>query len=178
MEIAAPESQHDVLCLLLLIVVFQLPHHDSGTYPPKIRLRAVDWLPPETKQDLEAQARTMRKVAKRPERVLANYLFHLRSIMRNRFDLDQLNVREALIDRIANYNRKLPRELFKLSSFECGVFLSTKPGSQCCRLERCVHAFCIEFLRLYHRSIKAGDVDKIKCIAFNCGNENLDARAH
>lgn len=67
-------------------------------------------------------------------------------------------------------NEQLEREVFNKETFMCGVCLDPKKGSQCHRLRKCGHVFCVACLQDYYNScIEEGNMHQVTCIDPTCG---------
>lgn len=111
------------------------------------------------------------------DQVVFTYIDHLQQAAENCFGLAgdperPVYLSNSLKITLLDYDIRAKREKFENETFSCGVCLEPKKGSVCHRLLLCSHVFCIECLKdFYNSMITEGDVDAVKCLTPNCGDD-------
>ncbi|KAL4763567.1 RBR-type E3 ubiquitin transferase [Aspergillus foveolatus] len=109
--------------------------------------------------------------------VVFSYIDHLQQLAETAFGIDEASGGEVRLSRelkiaLLDFNSKAEREKFEQETFECGICLEPKKGVNCHRLLLCSHVFCIPCLQdFYNTCITEGDVEGVKCLAPDCGQE-------
>ncbi|KAI9934041.1 hypothetical protein ASPWEDRAFT_105387 [Aspergillus wentii DTO 134E9] len=109
--------------------------------------------------------------------VVFSYIDHLQQLAETVFGIDDIPDGEVRLPRdlkiaLLDFSNKAEREKFEQETFECGVCLEPKKGTNCYRLLLCSHVFCVPCLQdFYNTCITEGDVDSVKCLAPDCGKE-------
>jgi E3 ubiquitin-protein ligase RNF14 len=81
-----------------------------------------------------------------------------------------LKLPQSLKDALLDLNERLEKETFEKQTFDCGICLDPKKGTQCYRIRHCGHVFCIKCLQDYYNdAIKEGAVQNITCLDPTCG---------
>lgn len=111
------------------------------------------------------------------DQVVFTYIDHLQQAAENCFGLAEepkkpVHMSNALKIALLDFDIQAKREKFENETFNCGVCLEPKKGTVCHRLLSCSHVFCVECLKdFYNSMIIEGNVDAVKCLTPNCGND-------
>ncbi|KAL5339714.1 RWD domain-containing protein [Aspergillus crustosus] len=144
------------------------PIFKLSTNPPWLPLWAVSKLLDDGKRLWEEFGRSL---------VVFSYIDHLQTLAETAFDLDESSGGEVRLSRdlkiaLLDYNNKAEREKFEQETFGCGICLEPKKGVNCHRLLLCSHVFCVPCLQdFYNTCITEGDVEGVKCLSPDCGQE-------
>ncbi|KAL0632520.1 hypothetical protein Q9L58_008576 [Maublancomyces gigas] len=75
-----------------------------------------------------------------------------------------LNLPAELRLHIADFNACTKKQQFEQGTYECGICLEPKKGTQCHRLRSCTHVFCLLCLSSYYSSmITEGHISSVVC---------------
>ncbi|KAM0713976.1 hypothetical protein Q7P37_010939 [Cladosporium fusiforme] len=73
---------------------------------------------------------------------------------------------------LTSFNHAKSRSVFEAGTYDCGICLERKKGTDCYSNFDCNHIFCKPCLQdFYNNAITEGDVDSIKCLDPDCGKE-------
>lgn len=109
--------------------------------------------------------------------VVYTYIDHLQQLAESAFNIAESPGEEVQLPRslkiaLLDFDIKAKREKFEQETFECGVCLEPKKGANCHRMVLCSHVFCVPCLQdFYNTCITEGDVESVRCLAPDCGNE-------
>ncbi|KAL4905312.1 hypothetical protein BDW74DRAFT_21307 [Aspergillus multicolor] len=144
------------------------PIFKLSTSPRWLPLWAVTKLLDDGKQLWEEFGRSL---------VVFSYIDHLQQLAETTFGIEEASGGEVRLPRelkiaLLDFNNKAERENFEQETFECGICLEPKKGTNCHRLLMCSHVFCVPCLQdFYNTCITEGDVEGVKCLAPDCGQE-------
>ena len=181
-----PDRNHDIdalceVCLFQNLPALQLhitlPDGYPEEQPPKLNISS-SWLPPSVIFRLDQAGQDLWEEYGRSQCVYA-FIDLLQQEADGGFGFTQdtplvlsLSRRETLVE----FDTTAQRKKFDQATYDCGICLEPKKGSSCYKLQQCGHVFCIECLRdFYNSAITEGDVPSVKCLAPDCGRENMDA---
>jgi E3 ubiquitin-protein ligase RNF14 len=173
----AHEVQHTVLHLPPLRLTFTIPLDYPAKSSPAVKLESEPpWLPTAVKDGLEAKLKSLwEDMCHEP--ALFAYIDDVREVVHTAFGLGSIEVPKAMITMLLDHDRKATRQDFENGTYYCEPCLEHKKGTACYRMERCGHDFCVECLQSYYNAaIAEGNVHDVKCLAYQCGMENDDAR--
>lgn len=156
-----------------------LPQGYPAELPPKVTLSTDPaWLPSETLRQLTDEAEKLWEEYGRMQ-VLFAYIDHLQQAAERAFDLHDtgLQLSPALKPKLLEFDARTTKEIFEAQTFDCGICLEPKKGSQCYRLTRCGHVFCRDCLQeSYRQYITEGDVVFIRCLDPSCGKDSRQTK--
>lgn len=170
----APRDVHALSHLPPLTLVIELPDGYPSEKPPVVQLSThPPWLPAPVVARLSDDCKRLWEECGR-DMVVYTYIDHLQQLAEFAFGIQGISDGEVCLSRdlkiaLLDFNSKAERQKFEQETFECGVCLEPKKGSNCYRLLRCSHVFCIPCLQdFYNTCITEGDVDSVKCLAPDC----------
>lgn len=157
-----------------------LPEGYPGDKAPQVSLSTdPDWLPAEKLRQLSEGVESLWEDYGRCQ-ILFSYIDHLQQAAERAFDLHDkadLTLPFTLKAPLLDLNTKTERDVFNAQTFDCGICLEPKKGSECYRLNRCHHVFCRACLQdSYGAYIKEGDIVHVRCLDPTCGNEKAKKR--
>jgi len=176
-QVVEEEQQHLISHLPPIRIAFTLPNHYPEGAAPQISLQLTpNWLPKNLTEEMEHIASSLWEDYGRAP-VLCTYISDIDERAKTAFDLSELQVTVELLSQLLDFNRAAAKAQFDKGTYDCGVCLDPKKGSSCHRMDHCDHVFCIQCLKdCYNNAILTGDMDSVKCLAYNCGSENDDAQ--
>ncbi|CAL5868573.1 uncharacterized protein PFLUO_LOCUS2800 [Penicillium psychrofluorescens] len=152
----------------------ELPDGYPSNKPPIVQLSSdPPWVPSPVSTQLSDDCRRLWEECGK-DMVVYTYIDHLQQLADTAFGLQGTPDNELCLSRdlkiaLLDFNNKAEREKFEQETFQCGVCLEPKKGSNCYRLLRCSHVFCVACLQsFYNACITEGDVDGVKCLAPDC----------
>ncbi|EXJ91549.1 hypothetical protein A1O3_00097 [Capronia epimyces CBS 606.96] len=108
------------------------------------------------------------------DQVVYTYIDHVQQEAEQAFGLAReadVQVPSDLKLALLDFDLKTKQEIFEKETFDCGICLEPKKGSNCHRLLQCGHVFCVACLQDFYKScITEGDVDNVKCLSPTCGD--------
>ena len=162
-----------------LMLGVTLPTGYPTQQAPIIHLESQSsWLSETKLEELRAAADVLWEDIGR-DQVVFTYIDHLQQAAEDGFGLNSgpnttLQLSSDLEIPLLDYDLKAKRAKFERETFECGICLEPKKGSACHQLLLCSHVFCVACLQdFYNACITEGDVTNVKCLAPNCGKENV-----
>ncbi|KAL4918086.1 RWD domain-containing protein [Aspergillus aurantiobrunneus] len=160
-----------------LSLEIELPKGYPSAKPPIFKLSTnPQWLPLWTVTKLLDDGKRLWEESGR-SLVIFSYIDHLQQLAETAFGIDEALGGEVRLPRelkiaLLDFNNKAEREKFEQETFECGICLEPKKGASCHRLLLCSHVFCVSCLQdFYNTCITEGDVEGVKCLDPNCGQE-------
>lgn len=154
-----------------------LPQGYPEDAPPAVHLSTrLNWLPKEKISELENEAANLWAEYGRCQ-ILYSYIDHLQQAAERAFDLQQsaegcLVLKSAQESQLIRFDAQTRQEVFEAGTYDCGVCLERKKGSECYRMSHCGHIFCKQCLQdFYNNAIKEGDVAGVRCMDPTCGEE-------
>lgn len=154
-----------------------LPEQYPSDSPPKVQLSTLHhWLPREKLIEFENDVQTLWDEYGRCQ-ILFSYIDHLQQAGERGFDFDQrsegcLVLPTSMEERLTKFNADTKQTVFNAGTYDCGICLEPKKGSECYQLQNCGHIFCRQcFKDFYNSAIKEGDVAGVRCLAPDCGKE-------
>ncbi|KAK2764966.1 translation termination inhibitor protein itt1 [Arachnomyces sp. PD_36] len=178
----ADPDVHSISHLPPLTLQVELPDGYPSEEPPKFTLTTdPGWLPASKISELLSDGRRLWEESGKDLIVFA-YIDHLQQCAESAFGLcdDQLSgtvLSRDLEIALLDFDIKAKRQKFERETFECGICLEPKKGSNCHRLFLCSHVFCVPCLRdFYNSCINEGNIDNVKCLSPDCG-KNTEAPA-
>ncbi|KAL4927484.1 RBR-type E3 ubiquitin transferase [Aspergillus undulatus] len=154
-----------------------LPEGYPSTKPPIFKLSTnPPWLPQWAISKLLDDGKRLWEEFGR-SLVVFSYIDHLQQLAETAFNIDEglggeIRLSRELKIALLDFNSKAEREKFEQETFECGICLEPKKGANCHRLLLCSHVFCVPCLQdFYNTCITEGDVEGVKCLAPDCGQE-------
>jgi E3 ubiquitin-protein ligase RNF14 len=169
----APEQDVKRLAYLPSIhLEITLPAGYPAHVPPSVNVSTTPpWLPSATITKLNEEASSLWEEYGGGQMLFA-YISYLQEAAETAFGLSELTLPSSLRDGLLAYSARLKRELFDKETFDCEVCLEPKKGSNCYRMARCNHVFCVACLQDYYiNCIKEGDVNNVKCMSTDCGGK-------
>ncbi|KAI9880390.1 MAG: translation termination inhibitor protein itt1 [Pleopsidium flavum] len=164
---------HHLSHLPPLSLQIQLPSGYPSERPPVFHLSTTSsWLPNVVLEQLKEQGDKLWEDLGRTQ-VVFDYIDHLQQAAEGGFGLGSLmEVPQDHKILLLNFDSKTKREKFEQETFDCGVCLGPKKGSDCYRMLLCAHVFCVECLQdFYNTCITEGDITNVKCLAPDCGKD-------
>jgi E3 ubiquitin-protein ligase RNF14 len=171
-------QEHIVSRLPPIRISFSLPEAYPSDEPPVVKLSTTPpWLPIPIQLNLEATASSLWEDYGHGQ-VLFAYTSHVQEAAETVFGLDHLEVSPEIILPLVDFDIATERAAFENGSYECGVCLDPKKGTDCYRMDNCAHVFCKACLQEgYSNAIVLGNVNEVTCMDPDCGKEGLDAKA-
>lgn len=158
-----------------LSLEIELPEGYPSAKPPVFKLSTnPQWLPLWAVSKLLDDGTRLWEESGR-SLVIYTYIDHLQQLAETAFGIDEASGGEIRLARelkiaLLDFNNKAEREKFEHETFECGICLEPKKGTNCHRLLLCSHVFCVPCLQdFYNTCISEGDVEGVKCLAPDCG---------
>lgn len=149
-----------------------LPTGYPADEAPQVSLSTTpDWLPKEKLKELSDDVDKLWEEYGRCQ-ILFSYIDHLQQAAERAFGLSDcgLDLPPDLKPVLIAFDATTRKAVFDAQTFDCGVCLEPKKGSECYRLQRCSHVFCRECLQdTYNNYIKEGDVIHVRCLDPTCG---------
>ncbi|KAF7552569.1 hypothetical protein G7046_g7374 [Stylonectria norvegica] len=158
-----------------------LPDGYPGNVPPKVEITTTPlWLDPEIIRRLEDEGPRLWDEVGR-DTVVYSYLDHVQHAAEDVFGAltpeGTLQVDAVHQVGLLDYDNKAKKAAFEKETFDCGVCLDPKKGSQCHKMLDCGHIFCLECLRgFYGDAIKEGNLAAVRCLTPNCAKERAAAQ--
>ncbi|KAE8843846.1 hypothetical protein HRS9122_04949 [Pyrenophora teres f. teres] len=101
--------------------------------------------------------------------VLFAYISSLQEKIESASGLTALTLPSSMRQELVEYSQRIQKVLFDKETFDCGVCLDPKKGSECYRMQCCGHVFCIACLQDYYNCcITEGEVGNVKCMSTEC----------
>jgi E3 ubiquitin-protein ligase RNF14 len=171
-----PLDSSELAHLPPLSLTITLPSDYPTSSPPTVSISTnPSWLSKSTLAKLKDDcARLWEELGK--DQVVYTYIDHLMQEAEQSFGLAgetnaslPSDLKLALLD----FNLRTKREHFERETFDCGICLEPKKGSNCYKLIQCEHVFCVPCLQDFYKSaITEGDVDTVKCLDPSCGKNH------
>ncbi|KAF1353151.1 RWD domain-containing protein, partial [Delphinella strobiligena] len=177
--VQALKDEHKLHHLPPLHLDVVLPEGYPASAAPKVTLSTQpEWLPADRLRQLTQDAESLWEEFGKCQ-ILFSYIDHLQQSADRAFQCeDGLDLPPALKPELLDYDAKTKIEVFDAQTFDCGVCLEPKKGSECYRLQRCRHVFCRDCLQeTCNTYIKEGDVVHVRCLDPTCGKEDTTPQA-
>ncbi|OQN95458.1 hypothetical protein B0A48_18414 [Cryoendolithus antarcticus] len=141
-----------------------------------------DWLPETKLDELQRQLVDLWEDLGRCQ-VLYSYIDHLENAASSGFSLDQsddgcLTLPASLEPALVSFDKETKLKQFQEGTYDCGICLEPKKGTQCHKIDKCGHVFCLQCLQdCYNNSITEGAVADVCCLDPSCGQAKAGQRA-
>ncbi|KAH7392950.1 RING finger protein-like protein [Pyrenochaeta sp. MPI-SDFR-AT-0127] len=154
-----------------------LPNQYPAEVPPCVKLSTWPaWLPHYVLDRLANEARLLWEEYGGAT-ILFSYISSLQEQAEVSFGLENLLLSTTWRRDLVDYNLQMKKELFDKKTFDCEVCLEPKRGSDCYRMQRCSHVFCIACLQDYYNNcISEGEVNNVKCMSADCGKSGSNRK--
>jgi E3 ubiquitin-protein ligase RNF14 len=171
------DATHAFARLPPLEIEMVLPPGYPHDRPPEVRVATTPaWLPAATLEALRERVPALWEAAGRGA-VVFDVLVFLEQEIEAGFNLAAKEggfheVDAALRLGLLDFSARAEAAHFARQTFSCGVCLSPRRGAACHRMSRCGHVFCRACLEAFYAScITEGDVDRVRCMAAECGGD-------
>ncbi|OAA66104.1 RING finger protein [Cordyceps fumosorosea ARSEF 2679] len=157
-------------------ILVTLPDGYPESQPPRVALKTtLRWLSDETLARLEQDAPRLWEEAGR-DMVAYAYIDHVQRGTEDVFGTmgedGTLAVDAEHKVAVLDYDIKAKKAAFERETFECGVCLDPKKGTNCHKMLDCGHIFCLQCLcDFYGDAIKNGELLTVRCLTPNCAKE-------
>lgn len=147
-----------------LTLQFNLPETYPERSPPEISLStSPPWIPTETLGRLATEIDGLWADFGGGQ-VVFTAIDHVQQAAESAFGLVRLDLPAQLKPHIADFNASTKKQLFEQGTYDCGICLEPKKGTQCHRLRSCTHVFCLSCLSSYYTSvITEGHISSVVC---------------
>lgn len=155
-----------------LTLQFDLPSTYPERSPPQISLSTSPaWIPPQTLERLKTEIDRLWEEFGGGQ-IVFTAIDHVQQAAEHGFDLVRpdnnggtwLNLSAGLKPHITDFNAITKKQQFEQGTYECGICLEPKKGTQCHRLRSCTHVFCLHCLKSYYSSmITEGHISSVVC---------------
>lgn len=163
---------HDLHHLPPLRLDVVLPKGYPEDKAPEVTLATnPEWLSTDKLRQLAKHVETLWEDYGRCQ-ILFSYIDHLQQAAERAFDLldSGLDLSPTLKPALLDFDTKTKKAVFDAQTFDCGICLEPKKGSECYRLNKCSHVFCRPCLQdSYTNYIQEGDIVRIRCLDPTCG---------
>lgn len=171
-----PQKHHMLNHLPGLKLHITLPDGYPAENPPAVTLETdSDWAPAFVLRRLEESVAQLWEEYGRCQ-ILFTYIDSLTQSAEEGFGLNDngqpWELPHSYENQLIDFNIAKAKSIFEAGTYDCGICLEPKSGRSCYFNVDCEHVFCKPCLQDYYtNAITEGDVDIVRCVDTNCGEE-------